>query len=125
MDRAQSPAVSGGYDIVILSDLLHFDASHGVLLSALTSLLRKSAGARTYVAAGKYTPAAVCEQFLRQGEQLGLAWAAGDEDAEWRGTLEVRGGGLDRGQLGVRKGMCRWWTGAWAHLRERSGGEQT
>ena len=103
-----------GYDVVILSDLLHFDASHDVLLWSLAALLKKTADARTYVAAGKYTPGAVCERFLREGEKLGLVWEEGEEDAEWRGALSVRGGGLDREQLGVRKGMCRWWVGRWA-----------
>ncbi|KIP07265.1 hypothetical protein PHLGIDRAFT_105839, partial [Phlebiopsis gigantea 11061_1 CR5-6] len=105
---------AAGFDAVVLSDLLHFDASHGVLLASLTTLLRKTSTARAYVAAGKYTPAAVCEHFLREGEQAGLAWEEGEDDAAWRGTLEVGGGGLDREQLGVRKGMCRWWTGRWS-----------
>lgn len=111
-----------GYDVVILSDLLHFDASHDVLLSSLTSLLRKTANARTYVAAGKYTPEGVCRHFLDEGSRLGLSWEEGREDEEWRGTLEVGGGVLSRAQLGVRKGMCRWWTGRWT-LQTSHGGE--
>ncbi|EKM57975.1 uncharacterized protein PHACADRAFT_206824 [Phanerochaete carnosa HHB-10118-sp] len=103
-----------GYDIVLLSDLLHFDASHDALLLSLTSLLHKSSSARTYVSAGKYTPAAVYEYFLREGEKLGLAWEEGEDDGVWRATLDVHGGGLDREQLGIRKGMCRWWTGRWS-----------
>ena len=105
---------NAGFDVVVLSDLLHFDASHGDLLSSLTSLLRRTPAARAYVAAGKYTPEAVCEHFLREGEQAGLVWEEGAGDAVWRGALEVRGGGLDREQLGVRKGMCRWWAGRWS-----------
>lgn len=114
--RALLPAAAGtpGFDVVVLSDLLHFDASHDVLLAALTSLLRPSPDARTYVAAGKYTPAAVCTRFLHAGEALGLVWEEGEDDPVWRGSLEVRGGGLDAEQLGVRKGMCRWWVGRWA-----------
>ena len=102
-----------GYDIVILSDLLHFDSSHDVLISSLTSLLRKSATARTYVAAGKYTLPHVCDHFLREGEASGIVWEEGEDDPVWRGYLQVKGGGLDREQLGVRKGMCRWWIGRW------------
>ena len=37
----------------------------------------------------------------------------GEDDPVWRGVLDVRGGGLDAEQLGVRKGMCRWWVGRW------------
>ena len=117
----ESLELSPGYDVVILSDLLHFDASHGVLLSSLTSLLRKRASARTYVAAGKYTPEGVCRHFLEEGSKLGLQWEDGGEEEEWRGTLSVRGGGLDREQLGVRKRMCRWWIGRWR--LDRDGGE--
>lgn len=104
---------STGYDIVILSDLLHFDGSHDVLLSSLTSLLRRAATSRTYVAAGKYTPPHVCDHFLREAEAAGIIWEEGEDDPVWHGQLEVHGGGLDREQLGVRKGMCRWWTGRW------------
>jgi len=102
-----------GFDIVILSDLLHFDQSHDVLLSSLTRTLRKDPFARTYVAAGKYTLERHCDHFLREGETAGLVWEEGEDDAVWRGNLEVSGGGLDREQLGVRKGMCRWWVGRW------------
>lgn len=115
----------GGYDVVVLSDLLHFDASHHVLLSSLTALLRKSGSARTYVAAGKYTPAPVCEHFLREGEKVGLVWEEGEDESVWRGALDVRGGGLDREQLGVRKGMCRWWTGRWSEAHLAAGGGET
>ncbi|KAK7680176.1 hypothetical protein QCA50_016685 [Cerrena zonata] len=104
---------SDGYDVVILSDLLHFDSSHDVLLSSLTSLLRKSPSARTYVAAGKYTQPQVCDHFLHEGESAGIIWENGEDDPEWRGSLDVKGGGLDQEQLGVRKGMCRWWIGRW------------
>lgn len=102
-----------GYDIVILSDLLHFDQSHDVLLTSLTLSLRKSSSARAYVAAGKYTLQRHCDHFLREGENAGLVWEVGEEDPVWRGKFAVSGGGLDREQLGVRKGMCRWWIGKW------------
>ena len=39
-----------GFEIVIMSDLLHFDASHDLLLLPLKSLLSKSTTSREYVA---------------------------------------------------------------------------
>ena len=102
-----------GFDIVILSDLLHFDQSHDVLLSSLARTLRRTSSARAYVAAGKYTLQHHCEHFLLEGEKAGLVWESQDEDPVWRGEARVSGGGLDREQLGVRKGMCRWWIGRW------------
>lgn len=109
-----------GYDIVILSDLLHFSTSHDALLLSLTSLLAKNRTSRAYVAAGNYTPPSICENFLREGERLGIIWKEGGDDEysttmdnEWRGTLEVSG--LDKEQLAIRKGACRWWLGRWVH----------
>ncbi|KAH9946862.1 hypothetical protein B0H21DRAFT_692975 [Amylocystis lapponica] len=104
---------SGGYDVVILSDLLHFDASHGELIASLTLLLRRASTARTYIAAGKYTLPHICDRFIREAASAGIIIQEGEDSAEWLGTLEVKGGGLDRAQLGVRKGMCRWWVGQW------------
>ncbi|KAJ3556030.1 hypothetical protein NM688_g2250 [Phlebia brevispora] len=89
-----------GYDIVILSDLLHFDGSHDVLLSSLVSLLRKLPTSRAYVAAGKYTPTHVCQHFISAAEKAGIVWEQGEDDPVWRGTLSVRGGGLTKEQLG-------------------------
>lgn len=39
----------------------------------------------------------------------------GAVDDEWRGTRSVASGGtwLDVNDLGIRKGMCRWWTLRW------------
>lgn len=116
--RSLLPASTRGFDTVILSDLLHFDASHDVLLASLTTLLRRAPDARAYVAAGRYTAPAHCAQFVRMAAEAGLVLEEGTEDAveggTWRGAMEVSGGGLDRAQLGVRKGMCRWWVGRWA-----------
>lgn len=103
---------------MILSDLLHFDTSHDVLLASLTALLRHAPSARAYVAAGRYTAPVHCARFVRLAAEAGLVLEegteAGEEGSTWRGVLEVSGGGLDRAQLGVRKGMCRWWVGRWA-----------
>jgi EEF1A N-terminal glycine/lysine methyltransferase len=98
-----------------MSDLLHFDASHDLLLLSLKTLLSKSATSRAYVAVGNYTPSDVCDNFLRQGERLGFIWKEGESDpadAEWHGTLEITG--LDKTQLAARKNVCRWWLGRWA-----------
>ena len=63
-----------GFDVVILSDLLHFDRSHPALLASLTTLLTRAASARAYVAAGSYTRPAVCDAFLRLAEKSGIVW---------------------------------------------------
>ncbi|KAI9463021.1 hypothetical protein F5148DRAFT_1313640 [Russula earlei] len=113
----QSP--SEGFDAVVLSDLLHFDRSHGALLDSVCTLLARHDRARVYVAAGVYTKSDVCTAFLHQAERRGLLWVdsgAGQDgrevDAVWRGALPVPG--MDRDQLGARKGMCRWWVGRWS-----------
>jgi hypothetical protein len=108
-----------GFDIVIMSDLLHFDTSHDLLLLSLKSLLSKAATSRAYVAAGNYTRPNVCDNFLREGERLGILWEEGENDpteAEWHGTLEVTG--LDKTQLAARKSVCRWWLGRWAEFQK-------
>jgi EEF1A N-terminal glycine/lysine methyltransferase len=117
---SQSPeGLSEGYDAVILSDLLHFDQSHAALLDSVCMLLARRPTARVYVAAGVYTKSDICSAFLRQAEQRGLVWVdrgAGPDGQEldevWRGTLPVLR--ISREQLGVRKGMCRWWVGQWS-----------
>ncbi len=116
---------SDGYDILILSDLLHFDRSHDVLISSMTSLLRRSTDSRAYIAAGSYTRPEVRDTFLRKVEEAGLrvdpgsgstedslslAQVAGD--TQWLGKLQVSG--LDREQLAARKAVCRYWTARWA-----------
>ncbi|KAI0720805.1 hypothetical protein C8T65DRAFT_632865 [Cerioporus squamosus] len=108
-----SSTSDAGFDVVIMSDLLHFDRSHDVLIQSLTSLLRKDASARAYVAAGKYTQPHVCDNFVREARRAGISLEEGEVEPVWRGALEVSGGGLDLEQLGVRKDMCRWWVGRW------------
>ena len=100
-----------------MSDLLHFDASHDLLLLSLKLLLSKAATSRVYVAVGNYTKATVCDNFLREGERIGIIWEEGENnptEAEWHGTLEVTG--LDRTQLAARKNVCRCWLGRWAEI---------
>lgn len=48
--RALLPSDNTAFDIVILSDLLHFDSSHDVLVKSLSLLLAKTTDARVYVA---------------------------------------------------------------------------
>ena len=60
------PNPGSGFDIVIMSDLLHFDSSHAALVGPLTGLLAKSAGSRVCVAAGRYTIQDVCDSFMDQ-----------------------------------------------------------
>jgi nicotinamide N-methyltransferase len=101
--------------VLFLSDLLHFDASHGALLSSVTQLLSASPSARVYVGAGKYTPAHVCAAWVRAAD---VADFASEEivDAEgWRGSLAVAWSGrpLDVAALSERKANCRLWTMRW------------
>lgn len=94
-----------------MSDLLHFNSSHGVLALALKSLLAKSAQARVYVAAGRYTAPQVCDDFLNLATGAGLIWEEGTDDEAWKGSVV---GELDGAQLTARKRMCRWWSGRWS-----------
>ena len=84
-------------------------------------LLARNDKARVYIAAGVYTKSDVCSTFLHQAERRGLVWidkGAGQDGREvdevWRGTLPVHGPGISWDQLGVRKGMCRWWVARWS-----------
>ncbi|KNZ78300.1 Putative nicotinamide N-methyltransferase, partial [Termitomyces sp. J132] len=104
-----------GYDIVILSDLLHFHGSHDVLISSIRVLLSRSEDSKVHVSAGKYTRRNVCEDFLRKGREAGLIFDeifTGPEEAGWKGTMKVRG--LDQEALAVRKANCYYWVGRWA-----------
>lgn len=104
-----------GYDIVILSDLLHFHNSHPEILASLTSFLSVTLQARAYIAAGTYTPPHVCANFVKLAEQKGLVVSEGAPEDIWLGKKEVwRSGVLDANALGVRKSMCRWWEARWS-----------
>lgn len=108
-----------GYDIVIMSDLLHFHSSHDVLVNSIISLLSKSHTSRVYLAAGKYTARHVCDNFVRVAEKAGVILEEGQlevdqSDARWLGTMTVSG--LNEEDLAIRKGMCRWWVGRWRDI---------
>ncbi|KAF7326019.1 hypothetical protein MKEN_00452800 [Mycena kentingensis (nom. inval.)] len=105
-----SRRVDQKYDLVILSDLLHFHSSHGVLISSADALL--AADGHIHVAAGFYTKPHVCDNFLRLATEAGFAFdevIAEGEELEWLGTMVV--GGLDNDALKVRKAACRYWIG--------------
>ena len=107
-----------GYDIVILSDLLHFYTSHDALVFSLSNLLSKTTAARVYIAAGTYTPPHVCDNFVRLArERAGIILEEGEMSNEWKGRHDVWRSSHNRlslNELGARKGMCRWWTGRWS-----------
>ncbi|KAJ3849634.1 hypothetical protein EV368DRAFT_46900 [Lentinula lateritia] len=110
----QNPSIMG-FDIVILSDLLHFDASHDALVKSLSLLLAKTVDARVYVAAGKYTLPNVVSSFLQKATDAGLVLIEYTDrigGSRWLGTLPVSG--LDAEALGIRKNNCRFWVGQWA-----------
>ena len=103
-----------GFDVVIMSDLLHFDSSHAALVGSLSALLAKHAGSRAYVAAGKYTNQDVCDRFIDRAQRAGIVLVEQrHEQAGWQGKMAVRGPGLDREGLRRRKEMSRFWVGRW------------
>ncbi|KAG7448471.1 uncharacterized protein BT62DRAFT_1056156 [Guyanagaster necrorhizus] len=105
-----------GYDVVILSDLLHFNSSHNLLIASLKSLLRKSADSRVYIAAGRYTSPDVCDNFMKiascEGFSINEELCPDGQDEPWLGVMEVAS--FDKQALSVRKAACRFWIGRWA-----------
>jgi nicotinamide N-methyltransferase len=118
-----------GYNIVILSDLLHFHSSHDVLVSFIDALLARSPDARVHVAvsirqfswqlpdqfahsqAGNYTKPQVCDNFLQLSVRAGFAFdeILPSDEREWLGRSAVSG--LDKIALRTRKAACRYWVG--------------
>ncbi|KAJ7649316.1 hypothetical protein B0H17DRAFT_1102255 [Mycena rosella] len=107
------PGVAGhGYDLVVLSDLLHFHSSHPVLISSAEALLARVPAARVHVAAGNYTKPDVCDNFLRLASEAGFVFEEVlfiEGEREWLGSSTVSG--LDKMALATRKGACRYWVG--------------
>ncbi|KAF7360183.1 hypothetical protein MVEN_00746900 [Mycena venus] len=94
-----------GYDMVILSDLLHFHSSHAVLVSSINALLGPSPNARIHVAAGNYTKPEVCDNFLRLAVQAGFIFdeiLPLDDERDWLGSSTVSG--LDKTALKIPQG---------------------
>lgn len=100
-----------GFDIVVMSDLLYFDKSHGILLESVQLLLSRTQDARLFVAAGKYTPPNVCQSFLREGEKMGLIWEEKMLKDCWEGTTVS--GSYTVEELQARKNNSRLWIGRW------------
>lgn len=103
-----------GYDVVILSDLLHFHSSHDALLASVKALLSTSKNSQVYVSAGTYTRAHVCDGFLQKGRETGFTFEeifTNSEEARWMGEMKVSG--LDSKALALRKAACRYWIGTW------------
>ncbi|KAF9449837.1 hypothetical protein P691DRAFT_774421 [Macrolepiota fuliginosa MF-IS2] len=108
------PEKRQGYDIVILSDLLHFDSFHDILLSSATSLLAKTPTARLHVAAGNYTIPHVCDVFFAKAKDVGLVFeevVPGPDETRWLGQLNISN--FDDEALSLRKAACRYWIGQW------------
>ena len=115
-----------GFDVLFLSDLLHFDTSHDVLALSIASLLTRNAEARVYVSVGAYTKPNVIKSFfelfstkatrsshMQQNirKAYPIIWEEVQTDSMWRG--ETRISGVGDGELGIRKGSCRLWVGKW------------
>jgi nicotinamide N-methyltransferase len=105
----------GGFEAMILSDLLHFNDAHITLVRCVVSLLAKKPESRAYIAAGKYTRDSVCDSFFQlcnaEGFDVTEAVDVDDSGGIWLGTMPVSG--LDQEQLGIRKKMCRFWVLRW------------
>ncbi|KAK2461208.1 hypothetical protein APHAL10511_006735 [Amanita phalloides] len=95
------------FDIVILSDLLHFHDSHAALVESVSMLLSKDPDSR----AGKYTGDNVCSQFVDMARGNGLVIEEERDESDWQGSLNVSG--LDVHGLTLRKRNCRFWMGQW------------
>lgn len=103
-----------GYEVMILSDLLHFDNCHDLLVTSITSLLKRSQDSHVHVSAGVYTKPHVCETFVGKAKKAGLdiQEIVTDPSECWMGKLPV--GGLDATDLALRKANCRYWVARWA-----------
>lgn len=112
------PGDAPGYDALILSDLLHFDAGHESLIASIEALLKKTVDSRVHVSAGLYTKPHLCDSFLAKSKAAGLEFEEIRTDPEevWMGTMQVNT--LDREALALRKAACRYWVGRWnpSHL---------
>ncbi|KEP51774.1 putative methyltransferase [Rhizoctonia solani 123E] len=104
-----------GYDVLILSDLLHFDSSHSDILATVSQTLKRSPDAWIYLAAGLYTHEAVRQAFLKAGEEVGLEWTPLENDGTWKGEVRVISDGEAWAQedLNARKANVVAWIGKW------------
>jgi nicotinamide N-methyltransferase len=103
-----------GYEVMILSDLLHFDTCHDLLVTSITTLLKRSPSSRAHVSAGVYTKPQVCDSFVEKAKKAGLDIEEIHTDLSepWLGKLPV--GGLDATDLALRKANCRYWVARWS-----------
>ncbi|KAG8933875.1 hypothetical protein FRC02_011013 [Tulasnella sp. 418] len=102
--------VPTGYDIIFLSDLLHYHGSHFDLLRSCAKLVSRDERSRIYVAAGKYTSDEICNHFFEAAPSYGFVFSeAQPNDGLWHG--EDRIGGWSHEDLCLRKSNVRWWIG--------------
>ncbi|KAJ7269635.1 hypothetical protein C8J57DRAFT_1322580 [Mycena rebaudengoi] len=104
--------LGAGYDLIILSDLLHFHSSHPALVSSVGALLAHTPDARVHVAAGSYTKPEICENFLLLATEAGFVFREvphTDGEERWLGKQVVSD--LDSADLATRKSACRYWIG--------------
>jgi nicotinamide N-methyltransferase len=105
-------SADGSY-VVILPNLLHVNSSQ------LLPFLPSPPVPRYMSLHGStvYTAPSVCDYFLILISNAGIDWMERTEATNdphmpvWKGTMKVSG--LDISDLGMRKGMCRWWVGRW------------
>ncbi|KAF8635451.1 hypothetical protein AX15_000429 [Amanita polypyramis BW_CC] len=98
-----------GFDVVILSDLLHFNKSHEELVESVDLLLSRDPDARAYISAGRYTGDDVCAYFAEILRGRGLLIEEEHDTSDWQGNMDISG--LDTHGLSARKRNCRFWIG--------------
>lgn len=102
---------------MILSDLLYFDKSHQQIVQSIGLLLSRKTTSLAYIAAGMYTRAEVCDNFLNLATLMGLEYeeqtfkSQTEEEKAWRGQMRVTG--MSQESLAVRKANVRWWVLWW------------
>jgi nicotinamide N-methyltransferase len=105
------------HHVLLLSDLLYFDASHNELTQSITLLLSRRPESRAFIAAGT-TPV---PQFFRLAILAGFEYqeqthqSKSLQESDWCGTLPVVG--LTRDELSARKAQVRWWSLWWSEAK--------
>jgi len=97
---------SGSFDVLVLSDLLWYTASHGAILESVVGLLASDGIA--WIACGRYTTMDAVSAFLRAAELRGLYATRVELSSAWEGKEEC-----ELENLNERKGTVWVWKMVW------------